>query len=41
MRDYGFSSYPSMALIKHGEILYSHSGKLTYDELSNQIEKHK
>ena len=41
MRDYGFSSYPSMALIKDGEIVYSHSGKLTYNELSNQIEKHK
>ena len=41
MRDYGFNSYPSMALIKDGEIVYSHSGKLTYDQLSNEIEKHK
>ncbi|MDC0526945.1 TlpA family protein disulfide reductase [Euryarchaeota archaeon] len=41
MRDYGFKSYPSMALIKDGEIVYSHSGELTYDELSEQIEKYK
>ena len=41
MRDYGFNSYPSMVLIKDGEIVYSHSGKLTYDQLSAQIEKHK
>ncbi len=41
MRDYGFNSYPSMVLIKDGEIVYSHSGKLTYDQLSAQIEKYK
>jgi len=40
MRDYGFSSYPSMALIKDGEMVYTHSGKLSYDELSEQINKH-
>ena len=27
--------------IKDGEIVYSHSGKLTYDQLSAQIEKYK
>ena len=31
----------SAALLKDGEIVYSHSGKLTYDQLSNEIEKHK
>ncbi len=41
MRDYGFNSYPSMVLIKDGEIVYSHSGKLTYDQLSDEIEKYK
>jgi len=41
MRDYGFNSYPSMVLIKDGEIVYTHSGKLTYDELSKEIEKYK
>ena len=41
MRDYGFNSYPSMVLIKDGEIVYSHSGKLTYNQLSVQIEKYK
>jgi thiol-disulfide isomerase/thioredoxin len=41
MRDYGFSSYPSMALIKDGEMVYSHSGELSYDELSKEIEKYK
>jgi thioredoxin-like negative regulator of GroEL len=40
MRDYGFSSYPSMVLIKNGEIVYSHSGKISESELSAQIEKH-
>jgi len=41
MRDYGFSSYPSMALIKDGEMVYTHSGELSYDELSKEIEKYK
>jgi len=41
MRDYGFNSYPSMVLIKNGEIVYTHSGKVSYDELSKEIEKHK
>ena len=41
MRDYGFNSYPSMVLIKDGDIVYSHSGKLTYNQLSVQIEKYK
>ena len=41
MRDYGFSSYPSMVLIKEGEIVYSHSGRLSYDELSEEIEKYR
>ena len=41
MRDYGFQSYPSMALIKDGEIVYTHSGQLSYDELSEEIEKYK
>ena len=40
MRDYGFNSYPSMALVKNNEIVYQHSGGLTYDELSAEIEKH-
>ena len=40
MRDYGFNSYPSMALVKNNEIVYEHSGGLTYDELSAEIEKH-
>ena len=40
MRDYGFSSYPSMAFIKDGEIVYSHSGKLSESQLSAQIEKY-
>ena len=40
MRDHGFSSYPSMVLIKNGKIVYSHSGKITESELSAQIEKH-
>lgn len=40
MREYGFSSYPSMVLIKNGEIVYSHSGKMTESQLSAQIEKH-
>ena len=41
MRDYGFSSYPSMAFIKNGEIVYSHSGILSESQLNAQIEKHK
>ena len=40
MRDYKFSSYPSMALIKNNEIVYQHSGGLTYDQLSAEIDKH-
>jgi thiol-disulfide isomerase/thioredoxin len=40
MRDYKFSSYPSMALIKNNEIVYEHSGRLTYDQLSAEIDKH-
>ena len=40
MRDYGFSSYPSMVLIKNGDIIYSHSGQLTYDQLSSELDKH-
>ena len=40
MRDYGFNSYPSMALVKNNEIVYEHSGGLTYHELSAEIEKH-
>jgi thiol-disulfide isomerase/thioredoxin len=40
MRDYKFSSYPSMALIKNNEIVYHHSGGLTYDQLSTEIDKH-
>ena len=40
MRDYGFSSYPSMVLIKNGEIVYSHSGKMTEAQLSSQIDKY-
>ena len=40
MRDYKFSSYPSMALIKNNEIVYQHSGGLTYEQLSTEIEKH-
>ncbi len=40
MRDYKFSSYPSMALIKNNEIVYQHSGGLTYEQLSSEIEKH-
>ena len=41
MRDYGFKSFPSTVLIKSGEIVYSHSGQLSSDELSEQIEKYK
>ena len=40
MSDYSFSSYPSMALIKNNEIVYQHSGGLTYDQLSAEIDKH-
>jgi len=40
MRDYGFSSYPSMSFIKDGEIVYSHSGKMSESQLSAQIEKY-
>lgn len=40
MREYDFNSYPSMALIKNNEIVYHHSGKLTYDQLSTEIDKH-
>ena len=40
MRDYGFSSYPSMVLIKNGEIVHSHSGKMTEAQLSAQIDKY-
>ena len=40
MRDYGFSSYPSIAFIKDGQIVYSHSGKLTESQLSAQIENY-
>ena len=40
MRDYGFQSYPSMVLIKDGEIVYSHSGKLSAEALSAEIDKH-
>ena len=40
MREYGFSSYPSMALIKNNEIVYAHSGGQTYDQLSAEIDKH-
>ena len=40
MREYKFSSYPSMALIKNNVIVYEHSGGLTYDQLSAEIDKH-
>ncbi len=40
MRDYGFSSYPSMVIIKDGEIVYSHSGKLSAEALSAEIDKY-
>jgi thiol-disulfide isomerase/thioredoxin len=40
MSDYGFSSYPSMALIKNNEIVYQHQGRLTYDQLSAEIDKY-
>ena len=40
MREYDFNSYPSMALIKNNEIVYHHSGQLTYDQLSTEIDKH-
>jgi len=40
MHDYGFQSYPSMVLIKDGEIVYSHSGKLSAELLSAEIDKH-
>ena len=40
MRDYGFSSYPSMALIKNDEIVFSHSGRMTYDQITTELEKH-
>jgi hypothetical protein len=29
-----------MVLIKNGEIIYSHSGQLTYDQLSKELDKH-
>ena len=41
MRDYGFSSYPSMAFIKNGEIVFSHSGILSESRLNAEIEKYK
>ena len=41
MRDYGFSSYPSMVLIKDGEMVFSHSGQISYDDLAKEIEKYK
>ena len=40
MRDYGFSSYPSLAFIKNGEIVYSHSGILSESRLAAEIEKY-
>ncbi len=40
MRDYDFSSYPSMALVKNNEIVYHHSGGLTYEQLSSEIDKY-
>lgn len=41
MRSYGFSSYPGLALIKDGEIVFSSSGLKSYQEIANQIEKYK
>ena len=40
MRAYGFSSYPALALIKDGEIVYSGSGLKSYSELSSEIDEH-
>ena len=40
MDEYEFSSYPSMVLIKNHEIVYSHSGTLTYEQLSAELDKH-
>ena len=40
MSDYSFSSYPSMVLVKNNEIVYQHQGRLTYDQLSAEIDKH-
>ena len=40
MSDYGFTSYPSMVLVKNNEIVYQHQGRLTYDQLSAEIDKH-
>ena len=40
MSDYGFSFYPSMVLVKNNEIVYQHQGRLTYDQLSAEIDKH-
>ncbi len=39
MRDYKFNSYPSVVLVKNNEIVYQHSGGLTYDQLSAEIDK--
>ena len=40
MGDYGFSSYPSFVLVKDGYIVWSQSGRLSYDELAAVREKH-
>ena len=40
MDEYGFNSYPSMVLIKNDVIVFSHSGRLTYDQITTELEKH-
>ena len=34
MSDYGFSSYPSFALVVNGVVVWSGSGEIPYDSLA-------
>jgi len=38
--EYGFTGYPSMVIIKDGDIVFEHAGSMTYNQLSTELEKH-
>ena len=40
MSDYGFSNYPSFVLVKDGDIVWKHSGRLSYNELAAVLDQH-
>ncbi len=40
MSDYGFSSYPSFALVVDGQVVWSGSGEISYDSLAGVLDQY-